>query len=847
MYKDIAYFLFFIGLFQLGHAQESSTFKGSFLKIDSTSVITLKLNSRKEFDHFVLNNKSKIVGSYPRLNIIAYRPENELNSLSPSIRALDIYQDLRLESNLSNPNFHINNIRTAQDSFPLYFELSNYVYLKEFSPLPHDIDLYDKIVETSLSSSLKDVHANDMSTIICGLGNSSLRNRGVAFKNSIFTTGLQSLLPDPDDLISDYPIKIQNHSYGVEIENYYGLEAEAYDDATFYRKQFLPIFSVGNSGEKPTTSGSYINTMGYATLTGNFKQCKNCLTVGAINESYDALAISSKGPAYDGRIKPELVAYAKDGTSSSAALVSGSAAVLQSILEKNGIVPSNPLIRALLIGGANDLGDPGPDFIYGFGNLDLFTSIQLIEKENFIASTLSDTIAVHALTVPKDIASVKITLTWLDKPNSSGSQKALTENLNLIVKNKTDTHFPSYPVTLKSNENLTFSTLTGIDSLNTIEQITIENPLSGGYLIEVFHNSYIDPIDYAITYNFKKKKSFTWLSPTSDYINEEDEIFAKWSSTYDTSPEIQYRYDADQWQEAPPPSSHPQLILMAEQGHAHIQFRAIVDRDTFATKKVRLMSPSRIELANQCEDKRIFTIPNATEQDTHRVIVYTDLGKEVIDTITGDYFMLDGIYSPYTFIAIEKYKNDTIYQNNNAQRIGNLSAECFFRSCSLESDNTKINLDITLNTPYLLKEVKIYTFLHNNWTILNSVSNPSREFQVVDTDPIRGSNYYYIEAVTVDGEVYLSDTYVTLYSALDDILVFPTLVTDRNFNLEVVQNSHIGRYIQVLDLNGKILFDDTIDSIIEIFDLTHLSTGIYYYVIKDEKHKPIQTDGILIK
>ena len=40
---------------------------------------------------------------------------------------------------------------------------------------------------------------------------------------------------------------------------------------------------------------------------------KNIITVGHIDSLGNVLSLSSRGPAYDGRIKPELVAFQKMG------------------------------------------------------------------------------------------------------------------------------------------------------------------------------------------------------------------------------------------------------------------------------------------------------------------------------------------------------------------------------------------------------------------------------------------------------------------------------------------------------------------------------------------------------
>lgn len=59
----------------------------------------------------------------------------------------------------------------------------------------------------------------------------------------------------------------------------------------------------------------------------------------------------NSGPTFDGRIKPDLVAFGQDGSSGAAALVSGVSTLLQQQYanQRSGVRPSASLIKALLL------------------------------------------------------------------------------------------------------------------------------------------------------------------------------------------------------------------------------------------------------------------------------------------------------------------------------------------------------------------------------------------------------------------------------------------------------------------------------------------------------------------
>src|SRR5207248_11725877 len=104
---------------------------------------------------------------------------------------------------------------------------------------------------------------------------------------------------------------------------------------------------------------------------------KNSVTVGAIQATGTSIAsFSSRGPTTDGRVKPELVAKGTDqlstfpnnryateqGTSMSTPVVTGIAGMLTQQYRKTfGKTPSASILKTLLIAGADDLGNAGPD------------------------------------------------------------------------------------------------------------------------------------------------------------------------------------------------------------------------------------------------------------------------------------------------------------------------------------------------------------------------------------------------------------------------------------------------------------------------------------------------------
>ena len=138
------------------------------------------------------------------------------------------------------------------------------------------------------------------------------------------------------------------------------------------------------------------------------------ITVGAVDAGGQIYRRSSRGPASDGRIKPDLVAVGvdvgsamagslqgrstMDGTSMAAPQVAGAIAVL---LEKEPDFSPADVKRALLR-SADDLGVFGPDNTYGWGELNLSRSLEMTEDPAMKGPIVSNVRLAGAGTSPGD-------------------------------------------------------------------------------------------------------------------------------------------------------------------------------------------------------------------------------------------------------------------------------------------------------------------------------------------------------------------------------------------------------------------------------------------------------------
>jgi hypothetical protein len=244
---------------------------------------------------------------------------------------------------------------------------------------------------------------------------------------------------------------------------------------------------------------------------------KNIITVGSIfnnGTASDISGFSSRGPAKDGRVKPDVVArgtsvlstvptnnYARmSGTSMSTPVVSGIAALLVEQWRKtfNGASPTPAQLKALIIAGADDLGNPGPDYTFGFGVVNAKRSVDTIVGDAGAGNRIRNFTFAEGLTQSFDTSvlvsqkqNLRIVLNWADPPipylgGDDIAQKALVNDLDVkVIGPDGTTHLPWVLNKTAFRDNAT----RGVNTIDNVEMIDIVDATPGIYRVQVLGSS----------------------------------------------------------------------------------------------------------------------------------------------------------------------------------------------------------------------------------------------------------------------------------------------------------------------------------------------------------------------
>lgn len=313
---------------------------------------------------------------------------------------------------------------------------------------------------------------------------------------------------------------------------FYDSNAQAFDKIAYAAPFYLIVKSAGNNrGDNGPGDGKYYflgtstkdssnvarkKNDGYDILSTS-SNAKNILTVGAVvgtggnppaqPSDVSISSFSSWGPTDDGRIKPDLVAVGVNvfstsnssttaytvlsGTSMSSPQASGSLLLLQEAYSKqnNGQLMLASTLKGLALHTAFDAGNAGPDYIYGWGLLDMEKAAKVILNTDKTHSLTERNLANGATYTQKITASGKGALTaticWTDPEgvvlpvtadNLNNRTPRLVNDLDIRISDGTNNYLPFI---LNPDKPADLATR-GDNIRDNIEQILIPGAVPGG-------------------------------------------------------------------------------------------------------------------------------------------------------------------------------------------------------------------------------------------------------------------------------------------------------------------------------------------------------------------------------
>jgi hypothetical protein len=295
------------------------------------------------------------------------------------------------------------------------------------------------------------------------------------------------------------------------------------------------------------------NGSNFETLAIGNQLAKNTMTIGAVNDvsrdtdgNYTSgggiASFSSRGPAFDGRIKPDFTATgvsvtSPTGTSGSSTLqgtsmaspnAAGSTLLLIDYIKQRfpGHFARASTYKSLLMTTSDDRGNPGPDYTFGWGIVNVFKAGKIIRHH---AENSYDRVLLEERLHPGQVwtysytnsgsGPIRASLAWIDVPgatqttNDTTRTSALVNDLDMrIIGPDSAVYYPYVmPYVIGQGSTPAFSdtlrgshATTGDNFTDPAEQILINNPAAGIYTVQISHKGSLDsglpqPFSFSVT------------------------------------------------------------------------------------------------------------------------------------------------------------------------------------------------------------------------------------------------------------------------------------------------------------------------------------------------------------
>lgn len=347
-------------------------------------------------------------------------------------------------------------------------------------------------------------HGDHTAGTISAAGNANPRGRGMAPGADMFYREYPANLNDADNVYTSINARLTSNSFSNGCNNGYSTWSQQLDKDAYDNPLMLHVFSAGNNGSS-SCAVDYGAGLGWGNITGGHKQAKNVVTVGNVTTTDGLAPSSSRGPASDGRIKPDICAVgtqvfsttdangpnsynSKTGTSMSCPGVTGTLAVLMQAYKdlNNGSEAHGALLKGTLMNTAEDLGNVGPDYRFGYGRINARRAYEVLENNWFAEDSVgTGDSATFSFNIPSNTAQARFLVIWPDREASPSAARDLVNDLDMKVVYGGNTFQPWVLDPSPNVSALNSLALRARDSLNNIEQVTLDNPAAGTASITV--------------------------------------------------------------------------------------------------------------------------------------------------------------------------------------------------------------------------------------------------------------------------------------------------------------------------------------------------------------------------
>jgi len=445
----------------------------------------------------------------------------------------------------------------------------------------------------------------------------------------------------------------------------------------------------------------------------------------------------------------------------------------------------------------------------------------------------------YPLSIPDGIETIHITIAWNDPPAQLNSAKALVNDLDIELKNISTGEIwqPWVLNAFPHPDSLLLPAQRNIDTLNNIEQITLEIPIAGEYEIWVKGGKMIsDEQEFSLTWMLEKQNLFQWTFPTaSDYLVPNHEHILRWNASGNKKGKITYKYiDQDTWThiagDVDPNSGQLKWKTPGSSGLIQLQWSnadTSILSDTFF-----LIEPLRPKVGLVCPDSILFYWNNEIQADSFQILKLGSRHLEHFAT-TADTFYVSHLLMNDTY----HYAVAPIYDGKTGpQSYGfdyrTQGVRCYIKTFFLkEVIAGKAFFTARLGSLYNVESVVLEKLQGDDYTLIQELTPPVTTDLTLMSDELQdGITWFRMKVILNNGATYLSEPVAVYYIRHTDILIFPNPASDHQ-EITILVKRNVDFNLKILDMLGREISTLTETENPQIISTSNLVSGQYVALI----------------
>lgn len=726
-------------------------------------------------------------------------------------------------------------------------------------------------------------HPDLVAGIIGGNGTENTKYKGIAPNAKLVIENSSSIISKAPQYLEDYRMTITNNSYGPTFscrsKGMYYFSASNIDKQTTLHPKLTHVFAAGNSGwQRCDTTGS-----DFSTIPAGGQVAKNSISVANVEMNRKKWKTSSVGPTADGRIKPDISAIGAqitslkrnkgygtvNGTSVSAPAVTGALALIsERYVQLFETLPNGDLLKAILLNTAEDIGNKGPDFRFGFGLLNAPRAIEVLEAKNFITETIeSSSKNRHELIIEENTEAISIMLYWHDLPQLDRNQsKVLVHDLDLRVIDENGQAF--YPWVLNPKDPAS-PAKKGVDTLNNMEQVTIMLPKPGKYTLEVttkelakFKNQYV------LTWDIHKPKVSMTYPVGGAPLTTNETTYISWQTSLANRNgdwRVEYNMDEGPWKTINTNLDETaRFITFTPTKDGNYRFRVtnlttgISDESKQAS--ISIGRPTLTNATRICKDSVLISWKSVTKANKYDVFIYDGDKMQQIaeanDTFTVIYQHQTDTNFVFGLCARNIENKPGVISNAQIISIDTSGVTCVLPPDIIWGGFTGQLQDSVVELSYIINSHRNTAYFklerqyagEQNWETLEQIpltSNVLNSFEYQTTDKPAKEKLmakYRVAQIKTDSTINYSTLVQVLFPEKDveevvntNEIVLSRIKNPLNPTTRFAFADQKPRVIQLSSLSGQVVFSHKLKQLEESITWpTYLQSGIYFLSVIDD-------------